>query len=64
MDPIYGFQAVNVEAQQKSQSSLLHFTRNMLQIRRHHPVFGTGAYTEMWSSNPAVLTFTVRRATT
>ncbi|GAA2385810.1 maltose alpha-D-glucosyltransferase [Nonomuraea africana] len=58
MDPIYGFQAVNVEAQQKSQSSLLHFTRNMLQIRRRHPVFGTGAYTEMWSSNPAVLTFT------
>ncbi|MFE3450592.1 maltose alpha-D-glucosyltransferase [Nonomuraea sp. NPDC059194] len=58
MDPIYGFQAVNVEAQQKTESSLLHFTRRMLQIRRQHPVFGTGAYTEMWSSNPSVLTFT------
>ena len=51
MDPIYGFQAVNVEAQQRSEGSLLHFTRRMLEIRRSHPVFGLGAYTEMWSSN-------------
>ncbi|WP_093169674.1 maltose alpha-D-glucosyltransferase [Sinosporangium album] len=57
MDPIYGYQAVNVEAQLKSESSLLHFTRRMLRIRRSHPVFGTGAYIELWSSNPAVLTF-------
>jgi maltose alpha-D-glucosyltransferase/alpha-amylase len=58
MDPIYGYQAVNVEAQMKSASSLLHFTRRMLQIRHQHPVFGTGHYSEMWSSNPAVLTYT------
>ncbi|MGI5283464.1 maltose alpha-D-glucosyltransferase [Nonomuraea polychroma] len=57
MDPIYGFQAVNVEAQQRHEGSLLHFTRKMLEIRRRHAVFGVGAYTEMWSSNPAVLTF-------
>ncbi|SDJ59781.1 maltose alpha-D-glucosyltransferase [Nonomuraea jiangxiensis] len=57
MDPIYGYQAVNVEAQQRNEGSLLHFTRRMLEIRRNHPVFGIGAYTEMWSSNPSVLTF-------
>ncbi|MGR6923340.1 maltose alpha-D-glucosyltransferase [[Actinomadura] parvosata] len=57
MDPIYGYQAVNVEAQQRHEGSLLHFTRKMLEIRRRHPVFGVGAYTEMWSSNPAVLTY-------
>ncbi|TDD15446.1 maltose alpha-D-glucosyltransferase [Nonomuraea diastatica] len=57
MDPIYGFQAVNVEAQQRHEGSLLHFTRKMLEIRRRHPVFGVGAYTEMWSSNPSVLTY-------
>ncbi|MFI7616794.1 maltose alpha-D-glucosyltransferase [Nonomuraea terrae] len=57
MDPIYGYQAVNVEAQQRHEGSLLHFTRKMLEIRRRHPVFGTGAYTEMWSSNPSVLTY-------
>ncbi|GLW05137.1 trehalose synthase/amylase TreS [Microtetraspora sp. NBRC 13810] len=57
MDPIYGFQAVNVEAQQHNPASLLHFTKKMLEIRRRHPVFGTGAYSELWSSNNAVLTF-------
>ncbi|MEV5326108.1 maltose alpha-D-glucosyltransferase [Nonomuraea sp. NPDC052634] len=57
MDPIYGYQAVNVEAQQRHEGSLLHFTRRMLAIRRQHPVFGVGAYTEMWSSNPCVLTY-------
>ncbi|MET8861907.1 maltose alpha-D-glucosyltransferase [Nonomuraea sp. NPDC004580] len=57
MDPIYGYQAVNVEAQQRHEGSLLHFTRKMLEIRRKHPVFGVGAYTEMWSSNPSVLTY-------
>ncbi|MFG1702861.1 maltose alpha-D-glucosyltransferase [Nonomuraea sp. M3C6] len=57
MDPIYGYQAVNVEAQQRHEGSLLHFTRRMLEIRHKHPVFGVGAYTEMWSSNPSVLTY-------
>ena len=45
MDPIYGYQAVNVEAQQKNPGSLLHFTRKMIEIRKRHPVFGTGRAT-------------------
>jgi maltose alpha-D-glucosyltransferase/alpha-amylase len=57
MDPIYGYQAINVEAQMKHPTSLLNFTRMMLDIRRRHPVFGTGAYIELWSPNPAVLAF-------
>ncbi|WP_432870704.1 maltose alpha-D-glucosyltransferase [Microbispora rosea] len=57
MDPVYGYQSVNVEAQTKSESSLLHFTRRMLQIRREHSIFGTGDYTELWSPNPSVLAF-------
>ena len=40
-----------------ARASLLHFTRRMLEIRRSHPVFGIGAYTEMWSSNPSVLAY-------
>ena len=32
MDPIYGYQAVNVEAQLSDQSSLLHWTRNMIAL--------------------------------
>ncbi|GLV51815.1 trehalose synthase [Thermobispora bispora] len=57
MDPVYGYQAVNVEAQMKNPSSLLHFTRRMLQIRREHPVFGTGSYTELAPENTSVLAF-------
>ncbi|MBO3746383.1 maltose alpha-D-glucosyltransferase [Streptosporangiaceae bacterium NEAU-GS5] len=57
MDPIYGYQAINVEAQQKSSSSLLHFTKKMIEIRKRHPVFGLGDFTELNSSNPSVLAF-------
>nr|WP_157570150.1 maltose alpha-D-glucosyltransferase [Microtetraspora malaysiensis] len=57
MDPIYGYQAINVEAQQKSPSSLLHFTKRMIEIRKRHAVFGLGEFTELNSSNPSVLAF-------
>ncbi|MFC0862594.1 maltose alpha-D-glucosyltransferase [Sphaerimonospora cavernae] len=57
MDPIYGYQAINVEAQQKHGGSLLHFTKRMIEIRKRHPVFGLGEFTELNSSNPSVLAF-------
>jgi maltose alpha-D-glucosyltransferase/alpha-amylase len=57
MDPIYGYQSLNVEAQQRHPQSLLHWTRRMIEIRKQHPVFGLGAYEELNSSNPSVLAF-------
>jgi maltose alpha-D-glucosyltransferase/alpha-amylase len=57
MDPIYGYQSLNVEAQQRHAQSLLHWTRRMIEIRKRHPVFGLGAYEELSSSNPSVLAF-------
>jgi maltose alpha-D-glucosyltransferase/alpha-amylase len=57
MDPIYGYQGVNVEAQSNSTSSLLHWTRRMLQVRREHSAFGVGDFTELGSSNPSVLAY-------
>ncbi|GAA0992333.1 maltose alpha-D-glucosyltransferase [Acrocarpospora macrocephala] len=57
MDPIYGYQAINVEAQQKSSGSLLHWTKRMIDIRKRHPVFGLGEFIELNSSNPSVLAF-------
>ena len=50
MDPIYGYQALNVEAQQRHPQSLLHWTRRMIEIRKRHPVFGLGAYEELDSA--------------
>ncbi|MEU2063912.1 alpha-glucosidase C-terminal domain-containing protein, partial [Streptomyces sp. NPDC013455] len=53
----YGYQVTNVEASMSSPSSLLHWTRRMIEIRKQNPAFGLGSYTELPSSNPAVLAF-------
>ena len=57
LDPVYGYQAINVESQMRSSSSLLNWTRNLLAVRKQHPVFGMGSYDELGSSNPSVLAF-------
>ncbi len=58
MDPIYGYQALNVESESNNTSSLLHWNRRMIQIRKEHPTFGLGDYAELGASNPSVLAFT------
>jgi maltose alpha-D-glucosyltransferase / alpha-amylase len=57
MDPTYGYQAINVEAQENNNGSLLFWTKRMIEIRKRHPVFGLGRYEELSSSNPSVLAF-------
>ncbi|MEU6401142.1 alpha-glucosidase C-terminal domain-containing protein, partial [Streptomyces sp. NPDC046985] len=57
MDPVHGYQVTNVEASMSSPSSLLHWTRRMIEIRKQNPAFGLGSYTELPSSNPAVIAF-------
>src|SRR6202000_3390857 len=57
MDPIYGYQSLNVEAQPRTPPSLLPWPRRIIKIRKRHPVFGLGAYEELTSSNPSVLAF-------
>jgi maltose alpha-D-glucosyltransferase/alpha-amylase len=57
MDPVYGFSAVNVEAQQRNPSSFLHWMRRILSVRREFPVLGTGSLDVIASANPSVLAF-------
>jgi maltose alpha-D-glucosyltransferase/alpha-amylase len=57
MDPIYGYQAISVEAQQNSTASLLHWTRRMIEVRKRHSSFALGRYEELQSSNPSVLAY-------
>ncbi|MEP6463229.1 MAG: maltose alpha-D-glucosyltransferase [Frankiaceae bacterium] len=57
LDPIYGYQALNVEAQERQQTSFLHWTQRMIEVRKQHPTFGLGSFTELGSSNPSVLAF-------
>ncbi|HVX17566.1 MAG TPA: maltose alpha-D-glucosyltransferase [Acidimicrobiales bacterium] len=62
MDPVFGFNAVNVEAQLRNPSSFLHWTQRMLHVRRQHRVFGTGTFEVLGVENPSVLAY-VRRQT-
>ncbi|HEV2133593.1 MAG TPA: maltose alpha-D-glucosyltransferase [Terracidiphilus sp.] len=57
MDPIYGYQVVNVEAQLSDQSSLLHWTRNMIALRKLFQVFGRGSFTLLNSPNRKILAY-------
>jgi maltose alpha-D-glucosyltransferase/alpha-amylase len=62
MDPVYGYQAVNVEAEQRNPSSFLHWVRRMIEVRKQHPVFGIGTFEVLNTENPSVLAY-LRRAT-
>ena len=57
VDPVYGYQAVNVESQQRDPSSFLHWVRTMLSVRRSVPVFGVGSLEVLDIENDAVLGF-------
>lgn len=57
MDPVTGFQAVNVEAQQLDRSSLLHWMRNIIRLRSQYQVFGRGDIRFLESENRKVLTY-------
>ena len=57
MDPIYGYQVVNAEAQLSDQSSLLHWTRNMIALRKLFQVFGRGTLTFLNPVNRKVLAY-------
>jgi maltose alpha-D-glucosyltransferase/alpha-amylase len=56
-DPIYGFDAVNVEAQLTDQHSLLNWTKRMLAVRRRNPAFGRGKLRFLYPTNRKVLAF-------
>ncbi|SLM48397.1 Trehalose synthase/amylase TreS [Nitrospira japonica] len=41
-DSVYGFQAINVDSQQQSPHSLLHWMKRMIAGRKKYPAFGRG----------------------
>jgi maltose alpha-D-glucosyltransferase/alpha-amylase len=57
MDPVYGFAALNVEAELRDPSSLLHWIQRMLAVRKRHPLFGIGSFEVLSAENPSVLAF-------
>jgi maltose alpha-D-glucosyltransferase/alpha-amylase len=57
MDPVYGYQAVNVEAQTRDRSSLLNWMKRLLQVRRASQAFGRGTLRFIRPGNRRVLAY-------
>ena len=56
-DPVYGYQAVNVEAQERVPGSLLNWMKRLIRVRRAHPVFGRGSLEFLHPENRRVLAY-------
>jgi maltose alpha-D-glucosyltransferase / alpha-amylase len=62
MDPVYGFQAVNVEAELRTPTSLLRWLHRFIALRKEHPVFGLGTYEPLRPENPRIFAHVRRYA--
>jgi maltose alpha-D-glucosyltransferase/alpha-amylase len=57
MDPVWGYEALNVEAQQSDPSSLLNWMRNMIALRKLFSVFGRGKLEFLTPPNRKILAY-------
>jgi maltose alpha-D-glucosyltransferase / alpha-amylase len=57
MDPVYGFQAINVEAQERSPYSLLNWMKRLIGLRKQYQVFGRGTIEFLPAANRKVLVY-------
>src|SRR4051794_35766094 len=57
MDPVYGYEAVNVEAQSRSLGSLLNWTKRLISVRKSSKVFGRGSLSFIRPANRSVLVY-------
>ena len=57
MDPVYGFQAVNVESDRRDPGSFLNWLRRMLHVRKQHPLFGLGGLELLEVSSQSVFAY-------
>jgi len=57
VDPVYGYQSVNVEAQERTPGSLLHWMRRIIRVRREFPAFGRGTLRFLRPENTRVLAY-------
>lgn len=57
MDPIYGYEAINVEAQTRNLSSLLHWTKRLIAVRKNYKAFGRGSIKFLEPGNRKILAY-------
>ncbi|MCC6616607.1 MAG: maltose alpha-D-glucosyltransferase [Anaerolineae bacterium] len=56
-DPIFSYMTINVEAQERLPTSLLHWMRRIINLRRRYSAFGRGSLEFLNGSNNKVLAF-------
>src|SRR5262249_41556093 len=56
-DPVYGYQSINVEAQERYPFSMLNWMKRLVGMRRQHPVLGRGALEFIACSNRKILAY-------
>ena len=56
-DPVFGYQAVNVEAHERQPGSLLNFMKRMIRVRQSRKVFGRGTLRFLHPANRKVLAY-------
>ena len=57
LNPVYGYPAVNVASQRRSQHSLLSWMRRILQVRKSTSIFGRGSMEILYPANHRVLAY-------
>ncbi len=57
LNPVYGYQAVNVASQKRLQHSLLSWMRRIIQVRKSTPIFGRGSIEFLYPENHRVLAY-------
>lgn len=62
VDPVYGYQAINVEAQDREQTSLLNWMRRIIAVRQRYATLSVGRLELIDTSNHSVLAFVRRTA--
>ena len=56
-DPLYGYQAINVESQEADSSSLLNWTKRLLQVRGQFKAFGRGTLEFLYPGNRKIFAY-------
>jgi maltose alpha-D-glucosyltransferase/alpha-amylase len=57
LNPVYGYQAVNVLSQKRSEHSLLSWMQQIIRVRRSTPLFGSGSIEFLYPANHRVLAY-------
>jgi maltose alpha-D-glucosyltransferase / alpha-amylase len=57
MDPVYGYQTVNVESQERNSASLLWWMKRTIALRKQYKVFGRGRMTLLSPDNRKILAY-------